>query len=106
MSRKPKRRLMSPMLPRPRPGSRMRRSLVPLRALGATPEALDLTPGVDDALRTGEERMADGAHLCLQLGQRRTRRERVAAEAVHDRVSVVFGMDSGFHGAPARIPGN
>src|SRR5580704_11250385 len=71
-----------------------------LRLLGATAEALDLTAGIDDALRPGEERMAHRAHLGLQLRERGAGGEGVAAQAMHFSVDVVDGMDRSFHGAP------
>src|ERR1700676_4118908 len=89
---------MSGMLPRLRRHVGAPRGSVLLGALGAATEALDLTAGVDDALGPGEERMAHRAHLCLQLGERRSGREAVAAEAVHFGVEVILGMDAGFHG--------
>src|ERR1700683_4655358 len=68
-----------------------------LGLLGAATEALDLATGVDDALRSGEERMAHRAHLGLQLRERGAGGEGVAAEAMHLSIDVVLGMDRGFH---------
>ena len=76
------------------PSSRRRRRPPPSRRGG---EALDLAAGVDDALGAGEERVADGAHLGLQLGAGRSGGEGVAAEAAHHRISVVFGVEAGLH---------
>src|ERR1700694_717901 len=89
---------MSGMLPRLRRHVGAPRGSVLLGALAAAAEPLGLAAGVDDALGPGEERMAHRAHLCLQLGERGSGREAVAAQAMHFGVGVVLGMDAGFHG--------
>src|SRR2546430_2020045 len=55
-------------------------------------EALHLAAGVDDALLAGEEGVAVGADLGLELLARGAGRERVAAHAGDDRVFVKGGM--------------
>src|SRR5437588_9062746 len=60
-------------------------------------EALDLAAGVDDALLAGEEGVAGGADLGLELLAHRPGRERVSAHAGDDRVFVESGMDLGSH---------
>ena len=64
-------------------------------------EALDATGRIDQALLAGEERMAVGAHVGMDLGDRRTRLERVAAGALRGG-RVVRRMDIGFHGSLIR----
>src|SRR6266481_5319962 len=56
-------------------------------------EPLDLAARVDDPLGAGEERMAHGADLGLELLASRASRERVPARAGDDRVFVIGGMD-------------
>src|SRR5438445_12674877 len=69
-------------------------------ALGQTLlEALHLATGIDDALLPGEERVAHGAHLGLELGHGRSGAEGVSAQAVDDRVGVPDGRDVGLHGS-------
>src|SRR5438309_2213418 len=63
-------------------------------------EALDAARGVDQALLTGVERVALGAHVRVNLSDRRTRFERVTARALHGR-GRVLGMDIGLHRSPA-----
>src|SRR5260370_21663380 len=66
-------------------------------------EPVDAALGIDDALLAAEEGMAYRADLGLELFLRRAGREFVAAEAGHDRVVVVSGMNGGFHGVPYSI---
>src|ERR1700676_5093078 len=73
---------------------------------GAAAETLHLTTRVDDALGAGEERVAHRAHLGLQLRERGPGGERVGAEAGHDSVDVVLGMDLGLHGTRKRTGWN
>src|SRR3977135_3518674 len=60
-------------------------------------EALDLAAGVDDALLAGEEGVAGGADLGLELLARRAGVERFSAHAGDDRVFVESGMYLGSH---------
>src|SRR5690348_14984161 len=60
-------------------------------------EALHLAAGVHDPLLAGEEGMAGGADLRLQLPPDRAGGEGVAADAGDDRVLVEGGMDLGSH---------
>src|SRR6184192_4056818 len=78
-------------------GPGRRRLSLPLLALL---EPVDAALGVDDPLLAAEEGVAYRADLGLELFLRRASREFIAAEAGHDRVVVVGGMDSGFHGLP------
>ena len=59
-------------------------------------EALDATSGVDQTLLAGVERVALGAHVRVDLGDRGARLERVAARALHAGGGVL-GMDIGLH---------
>src|SRR5207237_5999154 len=76
--------------------------VLPRRARGALgllePPLEPLHPAarVDELLLAGVERMALRADLDVQLGLRRTRRERVPARAVHGGEDVL-GMDLGLH---------
>jgi hypothetical protein len=63
-------------------------------------ETLDSASRIDQPLRAGIEGMAIRADFDLQLVDRRTRLERVAAGA-SNYASMVFGMDSGFHWLPS-----
>jgi hypothetical protein len=58
----------------------------------ATLEPLDATPGVDQLLLTGVERVALGAKLDMQVVTGRPRVELVAARAVHVGEGVI-GVD-------------
>src|SRR5438477_7178348 len=66
-------------------------------------EPVDAALGIDDPLLAAEEGVAYRADLGLELFLRRAGREFIAAQAGHDRVVVVGGMDAGFHGAPYSI---
>src|SRR5256885_16157692 len=63
-------------------------------------EPVDAALGIDDPLLAAEEGMAYRADLGLEFFLRRAGREFIAAQAGHDRVGVVGGMDGGFHGVP------
>src|SRR5438270_14033745 len=62
-------------------------------------EPVDAALGIDDPLLAAEEGVAYRADLGLELFLCRAGREFIAAQAGHDRVVVVGGMDAGFHGA-------
>src|SRR5256885_10328934 len=61
-------------------------------------EPVDAALGIDDPLLAAEEGVAFRADLGLELFLRRAGREFIAAQASHNRVVVVGGMDGGFHG--------
>src|SRR5690348_858501 len=63
-------------------------------------EALHAACGVDETLLAREERVALGAHVGMDLGDRGARLEGVAARALHD-CGGVLGMDVGLHESPA-----
>src|SRR5260370_41401066 len=67
-----------------------------LRALEALVEALDAAGGVDDALLSGEERVAVAADLDVHVGLRRAGLPAVAAGAV-DRGFDVVWVNLRFH---------
>ena len=64
-------------------------------------EALDASGGVDQLLFASEKRMAIRADFHSQRValDGRTRRESVAAGAMHGN-SVIVGVNTGFHGSP------
>jgi hypothetical protein len=70
-------------------------------------EALDAARGIDHLLLAGPERMAFGTHFNVQrrLGERRLRRESIAARA-SDLDFFVIRMDFGFHGVSFAVPVN
>src|SRR2546430_15069469 len=69
---------------------------------GPLAEALDLPARVHDSLRPGEERVAHGADLGLELFASRARPERVSTHAGDERVFVVGGVNGYFHGLTPR----
>src|ERR1700736_4117474 len=75
--------------------------LVPARSRG--PHRAQRQCGLSLPLLAPEEGVAYRADLGLELFLRRAGREFIAAQAGHDRVMVVAGMDGGFHGAPYSI---
>src|ERR1700738_3531443 len=81
----------------PHKAQRRRGLSLPLLALL---EPVDAALRIDDTLLAAEEGMAHRADLGLELFLRRAGREFIAAEAGHDRVMVVGGMDGGFHWGP------
>src|ERR1700730_9147451 len=81
----------------PHRAQRRRGLSLPLLALL---EPVDAALGVDDTLLAAEEGMAHRADLGLGLCLRRAGGEFIAAEAGHDCVMVVGGMDGSFHWGP------
>src|SRR5438552_17998441 len=83
--------------PWPHRTQRQRGLSLPLLALL---EPVDAALGIDDPLLAAEEGVAYRADLGLELFLRRAGREFIAAQAGHDRVAVVGGMEASCHGAP------
>src|ERR1700675_5118125 len=81
----------------PHSAQRRRGLSLPLLALL---EPVDAALGIDDTLLAAEEGMAHRPDLGVELCLCRAGREFIAAEAGHDRVMVVGGMDGGFHWGP------
>ena len=62
-------------------------------------ESFDPASRIDQLLLAGEERMAFGAYIQVDLGLRRSGAERLSAGAGNDRFDVI-GMDTGSHRIP------